>query len=412
MSFPSPILPANRPPIGQPAVAAPSSQPTVRTPPTDEGLIAGVVRRAREFAADMRIPEQRLPWVIIGVLGALLIYSYWVSLAQLPSFWDNPQYQHGWIVPVFTIGLLFWWRQPVGKVTTSARLAGIGLLVASFALRMFCASYRIVTIDMYTFVPALMGVFLLAGGWSMFRWSWAPLASLIFMYPLPDEATRYLLGPLQTVATILSTYALQTIGLDAYRDGNRIILGDGQVLGVVDACSGLKMLTIFVWLAVMLMLVGGLEWWENLAIAASAIPIALVCNAFRITTVGVMYNYKMSMAEHFHDSTPAAMLMMLLAVGFLVLEMKILSLLVVTDDLAPTMVGAGSRAAAVATGPRPLAAAGGRPVAGVQPIIGATQRSPSRPETRSVAGFPGISGAGPEEKRSESPPPDGGEILG
>jgi exosortase len=411
MSFPSPILPANRPPIGQPAIDAPSS-PTVRTQPTDEGLVAGVVRRAREFAADMRIPEQRLPWVIIGVLGTLLIYSYWVSLAQLPSFWDNPQYQHGWIVPVFTIGLLYWWRRPVGKVTTSARAAGIGLLVASFALRMFCASYRIVTIDMYTFVPALMGVFLLAGGWSMFRWSWAPLASLIFMYPLPDEATRYLLGPLQTVATILSTYALQTIGLDAYRDGNRIILGDGQVLGVVDACSGLKMLTIFVWLAVMLMLVGGLEWWENLAIAASAIPIALVCNAFRITTVGVMYNYKMSMAEHFHDSTPAAMLMMLLAVGFLVLEMKILSLLVVTDDLAPTMVGAGSRTAAVATGPRPLPAAGGRPVAGVQPIIGSTPRPPSRPETRTVAGFSGIPAAGPEEKRSEIPPPDGGEILG
>jgi hypothetical protein len=111
---------------------------------------------------------------------------------------------------------------------------------------------------MYTFVPALMGVFLLAGGWSMFRWSWAPIASLIFMYPLPDEATRYLLGPLQTVATIVSTYSLQTLGLDAYRDGNRIILGDGQVLGVVDACSGLKMLTIFVWLAVMLMLVAAL----------------------------------------------------------------------------------------------------------------------------------------------------------
>ena len=243
----------------------------------------------------MQSPEQRLPWTVIGVLAALLAYSYWPSLAQLPSFWDNPQYQHGWIVPVFTVLLLFWWRKPVGPVTTSARAAGVGLLLLSFVMRLWCASFRIVTLDMYTFVPALMGVFLLAGGWSMFRWSWAPIASLIFMYPLPDEATRYLLGPLQTVATIVSTYSLQTLGLDAYRDGNRIILGDGQVLGVVDACSGLKMLTIFVWLAVMLMLVGGLEWWENLVIAASAIPIALVCNAFRITTVGVMYNFNDSL---------------------------------------------------------------------------------------------------------------------
>jgi exosortase/archaeosortase family protein len=247
-------------------------------------------------------------------------------------------------------------------------------------------------------------VFLLAGGWSMFRWAWAPLATLIFMYPLPDEATRYLLGPLQTVATIVSTYTLQTIGLDAYRDGNRIILGDGQVLGVVDACSGLKMLTIFVWLAAMLMLVGGLEWWENLVIAASAIPIALICNAFRITTVGVMYNYKLSMAEHFHDSTPAAMLMMLMAVGFLVLEMKILSYLVVTDTLAPTMVAAGPRAA-----PPPAA----RPGPGVQPIVSAGSRPAGQPVApRQPGAFPTLPGGNVAEKRPSSPPPDGGEKMG
>jgi len=400
MSFPSPIVPANRaqPPAERPAAVA--SQPSA---PVDEGLVEGVVRRAKAFAADMRDAEQGLPWLVIGGLTLLLMYSYWVSLAQLPSFWDNPQYQHGWIVPAFTVMLLFWWRRPVGPVTLSARYAGIGLLVASFALRLFCASFRIVTIDMYTFVPALLGVFLLAGGWSMFRWAWAPLASLIFMYPLPDEATRYLLGPLQTVATILSTYALQTIGLDAFRDGNRIILGDGQVLGVVDACSGLKMLTIFVWLAVMLMMVGGLEWWENLVIAASAIPIALACNAFRITVAGILYHFDdsleglstflagmgllekgQSLAEAFHDSLPAAVLMMLLAVGFLVLEMKILSYLVVVDDTAPTLVRASyAGVPGVAAGPRPV-----------------------------TGGFPTIPGSNFARKPAESPAPGGGENLG
>ncbi len=346
-----------------------------------------------------------MPWIVIGVLSALLFYSYWPSLCQLPSFWDNPQYQHGWIVPVFTCLLLFWWRKPVGPITTTARAAGIGLLVASFALRIFCATYRIVTVDMYTFVPAIMGVFLLAGGWSLFRWSWAPLACLIFMYPLPDEATRYLLGPLQTVATILSTYTLQTLGLDAYRDGNRIILGDGQVLGVVDACSGLKMLTIFVRLAAMLMLVGGLQWWENLAIAASAIPIALICNAFRITTVGVMYNYKMSIAEHFHDSTPAAMLMMLLAVGFLVLEMKILSYLVVTDTMAPTAIAGGGG------GARPIAPPSRSP-AGLQPLAAAAPRPMAPAAARAAGGCPVIPPGKAMEKQPTSPPADGGEKMG
>ena len=403
MSFPSPILPANRSPLPQSSPDVAAQQAAVTTVTEDEGLLQGAIRRGRAFVADMQLPDQRLPLVVVGVLTALLFYSYWPSLIQLPSFWDNPQYQHGWIVPVFTCLLLFWWRKPVGPITPTARAAGIGLLVASFALRPFCATYRIVTIDMYTFVPALMGVFLLAGGWSMFRWSWAPLASLIFMYPLPDEATRYLLGPLQTVATIVSTYTLQTIGLDAYRDGNRIILGDGQVLGVVDACSGLKMLTIFVWLAAMLMLVGGLEWWENLAIAASAIPIALICNAFRITTVGVMYNYKMSIAEHFHDSTPAAMLMMLLAVGFLVLEMKILSYLVVTEDLAPTMVTSGQRTST------PLPARTG---SAFQPLAAVPRPMAPPPASQQTGAFPSIPAGNFADSRPISPPRDGDEKLG
>jgi len=388
MSGPASINPTPRP-------AAAGSTPPVAAAAVDEGLVEGTMRRVREFVADMGVAEQRMPWIVVASLTAMLMYSYWPGLLNARSSWDNPQYQHGWIVPVFTTILLFWWRKPVGPIATSARAAGIGLLAVSFALRLWCASYRIVTLDMYTFVPALMGVFLLAGGWSMFRWSWAPIASLIFMYPLPDEATRYLLGPLQTCATILSTYALQTLGLDAYRDGNRIILGDGQVLGVVDACSGLKMLTIFVWLAAMLMLVGGLEWWENLVIAASAIPIALVCNAFRITTVGVMYNFNSSLAEGFHDSLPAALLMMLLAVGFLVVEMKVLSYLVVTEDTAPTML----------SGP----AGGGARLAQPVPMAGISR---AQPQGRGTGGFPGIQPLNFGEKRPEIRPPDGDRKMG
>ncbi|MEI6505214.1 MAG: exosortase/archaeosortase family protein [Planctomycetota bacterium] len=389
MTFPSPIVPVYRGPVAgsreaAARVALASGASTAAINP-DEGLLEGSLRRARAFAADLRSPDQRMPWIAVMALSGLLMYSYWPGLMNARSSWDNPQYQHGWIVPVFALLMLFWWRMPVTQVTASARAAGVGLLVASFVARLWCANFRIVTLDMYTFVPALMGVFLLAGGWGMFRWSWAPIATLIFMYPLPDEATRYLLGPLQTLATILSTYSLQTIGLDAYRDGNRIILGDGQVLGVVDACSGLKMLTIFIWLAVMLMLVGGLEWWENVVIAASAIPIALVCNAFRITIVGVMYNFNSSLAEGFHDSLPAALLMMVMAVGFLVLEMKVLSYLVVTEDTSPmAMSGTGpARAVTSPAGP---------------------------PSTVSV--FPVIPGAGSEQKRPNRPPPEAGGKMG
>lgn len=317
-----------------PRASAPA--PAAVLPDLDEPFLVGCRRRAAEFAADMRLPEQRLAWLVIGILTTLLIYSYWPGLLNAKSSWNNPQYSHGWIVPLFAAGLLFWWRQPVQPVELSARLAGMGLLVGSFALRLWCASYRIVTIDMYTFVPALAGVFLLAGGWKMFRWAWAPVAFLIFMYPLPDEATRYLLGPLQTLATMVSTFALQTLGYDAFREGNQIILGDRH-LNVVDACSGLRMLTIFVALSVALVLLGSREWWENAVVIASAVPIALIVNSIRITVTGVMYTIDAELADKiFHDW--AGYFMMPLALGMLFLEQQILSWLVVAEDVAPAVV--------------------------------------------------------------------------
>jgi len=377
-------VPRRAPTAGPPAVR-PAAVAVV-----DESLLEGVRRRLGELAGDLRNTEQAMPLAVVALLTGMLVYSYWPGMLNAQASWSNPQYSHGWIVPLCTIALLFWWRQPVEPVTASARLTGLGLLAGSFLVRLVCAHFRIITIDMYTFVPAVAGVVLLAGGWSMFRWAWAPIITLFFMFPLPDEATRYLLGPLQTLATMVSTYALQTIGLDAYREGNKIVLGESQVLGVVDACAGLRMLTIFIWLAVMIVLVSGGEWWENLIIAASAIPIALVVNSTRITVTGVMYTIDPVMAEKiFHDW--AGYFMMPMALGLLFLVQWLLAKLVLTEDLAPTAVS--PRAVSPASGGR---AAGG-PSAGVPALPGAKRAE--RPGAGIPQAFPSLPGTNTGGKR-------------
>ncbi|MFO1532156.1 MAG: archaeosortase/exosortase family protein, partial [Thermoplasmatota archaeon] len=49
----------------------------------------------------------------------------------------------------------------------------------------------------------------LAGGRTALRWSWPALAFLLFMVPLPFRLEKALAHPLQRVATLASTYALQ-----------------------------------------------------------------------------------------------------------------------------------------------------------------------------------------------------------
>jgi len=352
------ILHTNQLPVATPPPKTAESWRALDRAFADDGSLWESARaRIDALREDLRQPGQREPLMLIAVLTSMLIMSYWPGLLSARASWNNPQYSHGWIVPLFSVAILLWWRQPVPQRSVSARLAGLGLLVASFAMRLLVARYRIITIDMYTFVPALAGVFLLGGGWSMFRWAWSPIAFLIFMYPLPDEATRYLLGPLQTLATMVSTYAIQTLGVDAVREGNQIVVGERH-LGVVDACSGLRMLTIFIALAVAIVMLANHEWWENLTIVASAIPIALIVNAIRITATGVMYTINPEIAEKiFHDW--AGYFMMPLALGMLYIEQQVLGLVFVADDMAapklapvaflgaPTPMGGRSAAAGV-----------------------------------------------------------------
>jgi len=346
--MPVPVLPVKRRSDPLPAAAEPVVRGVGRVFPDDGSLWESIRLRCLALAEDLALPEQRWPLMLVAALTTLLMFSYWPGLLSAQAAWNNPQYSHGWIVPLFSVAILFWWRQPVTPVSVSAHLAGLGLLIASLALRLCVARYRIITIDMYTFVPAVAGVVLLGGGWSMFRWAWAPIAFLIFMYPLPDEATRYLLGPLQTMATMVSTYAIQTLGIDAIREGNQIVVGEMH-LGVVDACSGLRMLTIFIALSVAIVMLGDLEWYESLVILASAIPIALAVNAIRITLTGVMYTIDPAIAEKiFHDW--AGYFMMPLALGMLYVVHQLLSKLFVPDTawLAPvvplgTTVDGGSR---------------------------------------------------------------------
>jgi exosortase len=148
------------------------------------------------------------------------------------------------------------------------------------------------------------------------------------------------------VATICSTFILQTLGVTAYRTGNRIII-DELELGVVDACSGLRMLTIFCALAVAMVFLVDRPWWDKFIILLSAVPIALIVNIVRITMTALLYmwlGHENALVEKLvHDW--AGFLMMPLALGILCVELQVLSMLTVPEESTYVQPVGGMRGA-------------------------------------------------------------------
>jgi exosortase len=262
----------------------------------------------------------------LGIVVALaLIWVFWPTLTDLAARWgSDSRYSHGYLVPLFA-GYLVWARR--GLFTPEgARLSWLGLplLLAGLALR-FTGTY--LYFDWLTAVallPCLAGLVLMVGGWRALACAWPAIAFLVLMVPLPFRVEVALAHPLQRVATIASTYALQTLGFAAFSEGNVIRLGDVRI-GVVEACSGLSMLMIFFALSTAVSLLIRRSWPIRGIIFISAVPIALIANITRITVTAILYKTVGSeLADYvFHDL--AGWLMMPLALVLMWGELMVLN---------------------------------------------------------------------------------------
>jgi len=278
-------------------------------------------------------PSQRTPLILLGGMVLLLVAAYWDMFSLTSAAWSEGLYSHGWIVPVFALALLWMRWQPFEPVPAQERWIGLGLLVLGLAARLYAAEYGMNPVDRISFLPAIFGAFMLVGGTHVVRWAWPALIFLVFMFPLPTVFERMILWNLQTLASMCSTFVLQTMGVAAFRQGNLITV-PGADLNIADACSGLRMATIFGALAVAMVFLVERPWWDKFIILISSIPIALIVNIIRITVTGLLYmavGPENEFAKKLgHDW--AGYFMMPLALGFLWLELQILERLTVPVD--------------------------------------------------------------------------------
>jgi exosortase len=274
-------------------------------------------------------------WAVAGAALVTLLWAFWTTLAEAAQRWGHdPQYSHGYLVPIFAAALLWLRRERLHGADLTPTWWGLAILLAGVTLRLAGVHFYFVWLDPIALLPCLAGVVLLLGGWSAWRWAWPAVGFLFFMIPLPYRVEVSMAGPLQRIATISSTFLLQTIGLPAIAEGNVILLNDVE-LGIVEACSGLRMLVIFFALSTAVALLTNRRLGDRLIIVASAIPIALVTNVLRITVTGILHDTVGSDIANavFHDL--AGWLMMPVALGFLALELKLLSALLIEPEPEP-----------------------------------------------------------------------------
>lgn len=339
----------------------PSSQPpqcaasvcTARVQPSDRGV--GLTRPARLWACwgdtysfflgevTMEKTSYRLPAI---VLPLLLIWAYFPTLVAMVQKWaTDPQYSHGFLVPLFSAYLIY--RRLHTEADLPARSCGgdwavplgLCLLGLSAVLRVLAALLYLQFFDALSLLPCILGMITLLGGRQWFARSWAAVLFLFFMLPLPYRAELFLGYPLQRIATMGSTFLLQTLSFPAIAEGNTILLNDVK-LGIVEQCSGLRMLMTFFAFSVATTLIIERSWLIKLFVVVSAVPIAIVTNILRITGTGWAFTYFDGKETQAFIHDLAGWLMMPMGLLLLFAELWYLSRAIVEEEKAgPVLVG-------------------------------------------------------------------------
>ena len=273
------------------------------------------------------------------MLLAATVWAFWTTLAVMANRWaHDPQYSHGYFVPLFALGLLWMRREELKPEKLRTSWWGLLLLLVALTIRLAAAHYYFEWFDFLSLLPALAGICLLLGGWHALRWSWPAIGFMFFMIPLPYTLEILMRDPLRRIGTAAGVYLMQTLGLPAWAQGNVIVVEDFHI-GVAEACSGLRMLMIFFALSTAVALISNRPFWERIIVFLSAVPIALFANILRITVTGALHaTVGTEIADLvYHDL--AGWLMMPLAVILLWFELCLLSRVFLVDEERPMIIG-------------------------------------------------------------------------
>lgn len=298
-------------------------------------------------------------WRILAISSALA-FTYATVLAKLgEAWWADENYSHGLLIPLI-IGYILWSQRARLALAAQRPTAFWGLSVVLLAMVSLWAGTAGAELFMQrmSLVLMLAGVVLYFWGLRLLKLLVVPLFLLVLAIPIPAILFNKVAFPLQLFASRCAVAAMTLFDIPVLRHGNVIELmplgaRETKKLEVVEACSGIRSLMTLVTLAAVFAYFthprGGdpsngepqeshatrigsrLRTYGILrssVIVLSAVPIAILTNALRVSGTGVLaHYYGTQIADGFFHSFSGWVVyvvafLMLFAVGWLLDRVK------------------------------------------------------------------------------------------
>jgi exosortase len=296
-------------------------------------------------------------WRILAI-SSVLAFTYATVLSKLgEAWWVDENYSHGLLIPLI-IGYIIWSQRERFALAPQNPASFLGLSVVVLAMLALWAGTAGAELFMQrmSLVLMLVGVVLYFWGFRLLRLLVVPLFLLVLAIPIPAILFNKVAFPLQLFASRCAVGAMSFFEIPVLRQGNVIELmplgaRETKKLEVVEACSGIRSLMTLVTLAVVFAyfthprgsakgeppsdeasrIESRLRKYgilRSTLIVLSAVPIAILTNALRVSGTGVLaHYYGTQIADGFFHSFSGWVIyvvafLMLFAVGWLLDRVK------------------------------------------------------------------------------------------
>lgn len=262
---------------------------------------------------------------ILFIAALLAIWGWFFYI--LSGEWEaNSQYSYGWFVPLLAAWIFWqrWMTRPAAQPTDgTVRLSAIVIL----ALLAIPSAFGILVVGTYpdwrlalwalgsaAFVVSMTLALLIGGSpWVRhfsFVWVFALVAT-----PWPTGPERWLTQELSLLAARIAAACLPLAGVAAVCHGASIEVG-ANVLGVDDACSGIRSFQSGIMAALFLGEIFGLRRMGRVFLIVVGLAVAYAFNIVRMILLSlVVANGGVGTLEKFHD--PAGYAILIVTMGFL-----------------------------------------------------------------------------------------------
>jgi exosortase len=203
------------------------------------------------------------------------------------QWWDEPDYSHGFLVPLFSAFVLWCRRDSLRRVVPRPSWTGMLMLCLSLGVLVLGTLGAELFLQRISLLGVLAGLVVWFWGWPMLRATVFPLLLLLLMIPFPGVIYYQIVFPLQILASRMATWILHLLNLfPVVREGNVIVLPSTR-LEVAEACSGVRSLLSLLTIAVMYSYLAEKNNLIRWTLCLLVLPIAVAGNAGRVVFAAI-----------------------------------------------------------------------------------------------------------------------------